>query len=152
MDETHKANLKKLADYLSSIEPGYNKFDMGEFMMNEQDQRFEPYDFQALNECGTSACAAGHSVDAGIVTAEEVEIYYNWMHLIADKFGVTPAYEDPEFRWLFGSCWANIDNTPVGAAARIYEFLESGVPSQADKMLLEDLYPYAEIRDEWLNG
>jgi len=74
--------------------------------------------------CGTAACAAGHGPHAGI---EKDSLEY-WREYIQRAF----CLRSNSWSWCFDAEWADIDNTPEGAAKRILYLLFSG---EEDKLI-----------------
>ena len=142
LDEERVANLRKLADYLSALPAdGPTKFDMYAFFKDESEY-LDPVDAkQAINHCGTVACAIGHGPAAGIKPAEDCN---DWLDYAKDMFIGHGAPSANAYLWLFGSDWTEIDNTPQGAAKRIYHMLEYGVPVNFQSYRSEDLDTYYE--------
>jgi hypothetical protein len=81
-------------------------------------------DRHMFGTCGTVACAIGHSIAAGVVPPECV---LSW-RLIAEEFFVHD--NSIEWSWCFDADWQTVDNTPKGAARRIYYMLRNGVPKE----------------------
>lgn len=132
MTITHKQRLKnlaKLADYLETLPNDLETFDMGDFYVRDDEDTIE-YITTGETHCGTPACALGHGPAAGIImSSENLETYksvlYNsaWRsylnNFVEGHFLSTPA------EWLFAGAWVAIDNTPHGAAARIWAYLDN---------------------------
>lgn len=109
-------NLKRLADYLANGNL-LAEFDMGSYAEDSFAAR--------ACDCGTIGCAAGHGPYAGIPKRTDER----WAHYVYRCFLPDMAGNSLEvFYWLFSPIWANTDNTPQGAAKRIYYALEYGVP------------------------
>lgn len=112
-----RANLIKLADF---IEKKYNvlNFDMTYYMINDDDDHFiSACIANATYKCNTIACAIGHGPMAGIDT-KPIEAWGNY----AKRVFIDTVNKGSVF--MFNSAWKNIDNTPLGAAARIRYFLD----------------------------
>lgn len=109
MNEQQKANLIKLAIGLAdpALVKKYNLyFDMEDYT------------------CRSSACAIGFGP---LLVGERKNCEFSHWEKYSDRvFGQT-AWSDLGF-WMFASTWADVDNTPKGAAARILYALEYGVP------------------------
>jgi hypothetical protein len=131
--ETQK-NLEILSTHLKKVSAV--KFDMTFFIQNIEQTEDYLSRFRAAvdttiitigapdyNACGTVCCAAGHGPNAGIDPLPGE----NWGTYI-DRCFAAPA-DSPLFDWLFDGGWADVDNTPEGAAARIDYFLEHGIPA-----------------------
>lgn len=140
MNKTHRKNLKKLADYLWDLPRNYNHFDMGDFCVIDDPILYMPIEphetscgIKELDYCGTAACAAGHGPSAGIKARKDED----WRQYVGRVFGCGDSlpddgFEYAAFEFLFDSYWNDVDNTPKGAAKRIYYFLENGLPSKSD--------------------
>jgi len=122
-----RKNLNKLADYLDASTPP-PKFDMMFFFMRRQGNNLgnlnDPYQIkdEFYTECDTVACAVGHGPLAGI-KAKKGETWATYAFR-------TLCSCDDSFDWCFAQYWADHDNTPKGAAARIrYMLSEKAVPS-----------------------
>lgn len=122
--QRHRDNLQTLADYLDTVP--LESFNMGHYR----------------SSCGTVACAAGHSPDAGIgVAPPRGASPRKWDAYLKQHFGVSyRSGSTPRYRllvWCFGDCWCEVDNTPRGAGARIRYYLDHGLPSReaTDDML-----------------
>lgn len=105
-------NLTRLATYLE--QPALKlDFHMEQFC-TRQGLSYRPIEWQ----CGTVGCAVGHGPAAGIAPLPNE----SW-----------PAYAERVFMldqrkwlWCFSPHWSHIDNTAVGAAARIRYLLHYG--------------------------
>jgi hypothetical protein len=131
-------NLVQLARYLRSLPADYGKFGMSDYFVKRSAGDWSPTGAATgLQECGTSACAAGHGPVAGIVPRPNE----GWAQYTGRAFGaVFSAYVD----WLFHPGWDWEDNTPRGAAARIAYALANPDPIRnADFKLLKP-HVYAE--------
>lgn len=135
-----KINLEKLARLLERrIEPP--KFEMSSFMsfngywMNNMGHALQYYknefdekgnEAAVYNHCGTSACAIGHGPLAGI----RIKKTEDWSDYSARVF-IDQYKENGGVAWgfLFSGSWSDYDNTPSGAAARIWYFLKNGAPA-----------------------
>ncbi|MDH7796400.1 MULTISPECIES: hypothetical protein [unclassified Beijerinckia] len=122
----HRENLKKLADYLATGTTAC-RFDMGSFCRDEYGDDLAPL----VHECGTVACAAGHGPAAGIEPIKKDE---SWTTYVRRHFGLS-LFSD-EGMWLFSGSWERSDNTPEGAARRIYWLLDEGLPSNWHKQMM----------------
>ena len=78
------------------------------------------------NYCGTAACAVGHGPLAGIPIKKNEDFAEYSSRVFIDDIDS----DDHALAWqfLFASSWVNIDNTPKGAAARIWLLLDKGLP------------------------
>lgn len=114
--EQKRANLKALADYLDT---GITEYEFGMAQFWEE------------HECGTVACAVGHApfvLGLPVPVAPLARSAKNWAVFAEDRLLPSGYIEDCEFDWMFGEFWVRTDNTARGAAARIYWYLEHGVP------------------------
>jgi hypothetical protein len=138
-------NLRKLADYLLALPEGYQHFDMTSFFANSLLDEDEWWDFEDnpcnltkkhYNVCGTVACAIGHAPAAGI-NCKGLNSFWEVAEL---KMGLPRILYEPinEWRWLFASNWADVDNTPQGAGKRIHWLLDKGLPSDWNEQLCGD--------------
>jgi len=128
-------NCHKLADYLDALPDDYDKFHMGEYM---QKAEHPIYLFdgdmgclqKVFNECGTSACACGHGILAGIAPKENV--FIEWLGYSKECFVGGDEDWDKNIGWyfVFSSHWNNL---PKEAAARLRIFADSGVPEDWDR-------------------
>lgn len=123
MLKKHRDNLTKLANYLAALPKDYQDFDMRDFNYDGEES-LEITDRQY--DCGTVACAVGHGPAAGIRVYKDAD----WWDYCKRAFGITRYNADDDydgdFEYLFGSEWAEYDNTPHGAAARIRTYLALG--------------------------
>lgn len=136
MNDFHRANLLTLAQGLMRAVPPPT-FDMTDFIavpnpdydadvVDGWEDETNPlqleseFKLELYHECGTTACAVGHGPLFGIAPVP----YENWKDYMYRAFGVT--MWDDEYEWLFSADWADTDNTPVGAAARIFYHLATG--------------------------
>lgn len=119
LSDFHKANLRKLADYLKTLPVDYTDFDMVAFF------RWKDY---LKPECGSVACALGHAPHAGIGRMP-LNKGFDWGLYCHRYFGFDNGLA---WIWFFSARWAFVDNTPHGAAARIEWFLKfGGIPADA---------------------
>ena len=75
----------------------------------------------AIPECGTIRCALGCGLLAGVPCGTAS----TWRDYCTAKFC---PFEGDIYEWVFCSNWRQTDNTPLGAADRIHQLLESGCP------------------------
>jgi hypothetical protein len=108
----NKENLKRLADYLST---GSLKaqFCMSSYSENKRHDSRE-------SDCGSVGCAVGH----GPFVGPDMKKFptETWNGYCSRVFGVDTS--TTLWNWLFGAYWAEVDNTPRGAAARIKYWLD----------------------------
>jgi hypothetical protein len=121
MEAKHKENLLKLARYLWDLPENYAHFDM-EYYFNVAGALRPPRSGELPTGCGTVACAVGHGPAAGIKPSD----YVGWRHYTSEAFGARVL--DPVWEWCFDARWSRKDNTPRGAAKRIFYMLENGAP------------------------
>lgn len=130
---THQLlNLKRLADFLYDPSIPKHYFDMGTFQLRTNNplgylgvDGKEVLPYQVEPECNTIACAAGHGKAAGCGSRFPGE---DWGNYVERTFGTEPSSQ--AFIWLFAHEWTDRDNTPIGAAQRIYWYLTRGIPDQ----------------------
>lgn len=134
LTEENKSNLKKLADYLSALPEEYSHFDMETFYRRIIIDHYEKYNFKNfddgtyLNECGTVACALGHGPAAGIEVGDSTNWYAYGLKFIEEN-----SSNEQVWGFLFSVEWVKIDNTPQGAAKRIYWILDGNkIPVRND--------------------
>lgn len=137
----NKTNMRLLANWLMTNEKHLvetNGFNMGYFR-SDQNQKME--DFVSPEQCGTAGCALGWgpatgvpalaAIEADFYTAEEGFVktldYDRYcrrvMQIDTNKID-TP--DDAQWVWCFDEGWTPIDNTPRGAAIRIFYLLDHG--------------------------
>lgn len=142
----NRDNLRKLADYLMA---GNLKKDFSMAAYCEVGLPGEP-DFDSivspqLHACGTVGCALGHGPDAGIAPLDDE----SWNDYMERAFGIPlgPSMDQisPAYHWLFGFGWTLTDNSIQGAAWRIYEFLDNGIPDDAVAQM-DGEAPYSRVR------
>jgi hypothetical protein len=123
MNNINRKNLKQLADHLWSLPADYNHFDMSFYFGKFGDEFLDLEPPEAVNmnviECNTAACALGHSFAAGLPYNNESF----WEDYCQDVFGIS--VNSRIYDWCFSSDWTETDNTPKGAAKRIYYLLEN---------------------------
>lgn len=132
----NRENLKKLADYLSAGNTGM-VFSMHDYCTsgdNDYDvDYYDPFKYT----CGAVGCAVGHGPYAGIPVGVND---HTWDMYCERVFGV----DEDEWDWCFSSMWRFVDNTPQGAAKRIYFMLERGVPANFVEQMQGIGYVFAE--------
>lgn len=115
LTRTQRKNLFKLAAYLNGELK--TKFHMRHFHLEE------------LTTCDTVCCAVGSGPFAGV---GRIPRHGDWVPYATKHF----TNGDAElFSWLFSGAWARVDNTPEGAAKRIFYFLEHGLPKNAKSQM-----------------
>jgi len=138
----NRTNLLRLAQYLDTLPTDYSHFDMKFYVQNGGIQGgFDPINISHLSDCGTVACAVGHAPSIPGLEAAPRE---RWDGYVSRVFGIRTEEYDEEFLFMFGSGWADVDNTPAGAAKRIRYFLNHGVPDDFD-CDDSDLTPFVEL-------
>lgn len=132
-----QANIKKLAEHLKTLGTNDNRFDNVSFDMQFYCRFLDVEDDVEDNDCGSSACAVGHYA---ILLGADVEVdgvdmpngdSLTWVQFAQKYVGINPCGWSEQqicFDWLFSGEWDVLDNTPLGAAARIEHFLEHGIP------------------------
>jgi hypothetical protein len=172
MNDNHRNNLLKLADYLESLPENYGHFDMFRYASHQGDcdlpqdvnimAATAPQDF--LSNCGTVACAVGHGPAAGIMPSPklladtELQNFpdFSWNDYVQEAFGIrldgmvenhfdqdVHRQEHLRFDFMFGSKWSHWDNSHYGAAARIRYYLDTGL---VHLVLGETMQRYAPYR------
>lgn len=141
----NRKNLKLLADYLWNLPEGYEHFDMYFFHTGAD----TPSD--AHISCGTAACALGHSPYVqGLPGPLEGERWFQYSGRIFDlNSGFLKGWD-----WCFSSDWAEIDNTPKGAAKRIYYLLSLRNEDDLTRFSYskEDVAMYQDMTPEDVEG
>jgi hypothetical protein len=114
-------NLIKLAVYLRTLPADYRQFSMTFFYWDPgKDPNLTSSflsDMELLDQnhpCGTVACAAGHGPAAGVPRADDERDWNKYLDRAFGGSNVKSVYCP-----MFSADWANWDNTPRGAAARI---------------------------------
>lgn len=129
-------NLAKLSTYLreKASQDSRLKFGMETFYSSNP------------HLCGTSACAIGHyalmlgwePVNGGVTPpakqglencpADRGEVL-GWLTFSRQVLGLSSrGATEHDWNWMFSGEWGEVDNTILGAAARIDYYLERGVP------------------------
>lgn len=119
----NRENLEKLARFLWNLpeEDATKRFDMKDF----NTRHGSPLSLVGDKEiCETASCAVGWGPTAGILPTKEDSTWVDYCdnHICEGN--------TPEWYWMFSSAWREIDNTPKGAAKRIFWLLENGVPTR----------------------
>lgn len=137
LSPTAEENLRRLSHYLKNLPSEGLGFDMGTYYTRPNYHRREP--------CPAVACAIGHyavmegwkAEGGGAVPPPKIaakvlgegETCMPWVPFANTIIGVPYRKGDRHIGdWVFGSDWADVDNTTIGAAARIDYLLEHGVP------------------------
>jgi hypothetical protein len=122
-----RKNLRKLANYLLNLPKGYVHFDMNliaEIPSSSEDGP-EPIDAaKFFKNCGAVGCALGHGPAAGI----KAHAWEDWFSYCQRVFGFDD--QSAGWSWAFDESWRELDNTPQGAALRIFYMLDFGIPSK----------------------
>ena len=137
LTDQQRANLLKLAEGLLTlpdlIESQGLHFSMKDFFKTEprSPKRRIASTIEDYN-CGTAACALGYGPYLGITPNPGED---SWFDYADEAFGtctpgrmVTDA-QSMLWNWLFSNRWTSLDNTPDGAARRIFWFLKNGLPA-----------------------
>lgn len=118
MKEEHKNNLLTLAKYLEKLPENYEHFNTSRYYQTNISNNYPKDTIECnLSKCGSSACALGHGILAGIPWPEGKE--GDWYSYGKEQFGIEPYTR--EWSFLFGVNWPN---DPKKAAERIYYLLE----------------------------
>ena len=137
LTEEHKKNLLLLADGLEGIPQEF--FDMGWY-------RSEGEITKNLTDCGTVGCALGWGPFIKGIAPKE-EHYGNYVGLYFERYTkmfMSSTYS-PAWQWCFASRWRHTDNTATGAALRIRELVNNGLPiTWWDQMNDSKIYMFAE--------
>jgi len=116
----NKDNLRKMAEYIRTIPE--NLFDMQIFRA--------PGNYKEV-ECNSVGCVIGHCthLDADNVLRNYTRFHDDSIrfHKWAEDFTEMGMYS-ASFQWCFDSEWADVDNTPEGAARRIEWLIDKGLP------------------------
>lgn len=107
-------NLKRLADFLIDF-------------VSSETLNFNMVTY----ECGTVHCAAGFGVAIGFPKLTDE----SWAFYVRKVFGIIVGSSG--YDWCFNSRWAHVDNTPQGAAKRIYWMLKHGIPKNYHEQLYD---------------
>lgn len=109
--------LRELAIYLSKLPADYEQFNM----MQYDSHYVKPANalFARMNtNCGTVACAAGHL--PYLPNAPKPELTETWTEYTLRVLFNRQDWDSAMFDYMFAAAWRNIDNTPHGAAKRIW--------------------------------
>lgn len=151
--------LRLLAEYLHSLPENYEHFDMTVYLCDVEDEIHN-------NECGSSACALGHSpfaklpdlnIDDYVFLFDSGELVcVDWDKLSHDYYGVKG--NSFEWKWMFSPMWTYIENTPKSAADRIIKLcdvIENGESFEELENNFHELVDYGlyddELNWEWGN-
>lgn len=135
LTEEQVGNLRKLSAYLLTLPVDYPKFAMSSFTSGDDGGGG---DTVRVPECGTAACAAGHGPTAG-VDPEPGETWAGYSYRAFIDYG-------DGWDWLFSACWAEVDNSAHGAAARIDYLLAHGLPDNYwNQMVGDEPISYREL-------
>ena len=136
--EQQRALLGRLARHLYKLPKGYSHFDMGTYHGVGRGRHQVDKTLQYFRQCGhrlygygVVGCALGHlpTVDGAPVSDGPFDTWEKYVRrhltpLIFDRRG-SPT---DAFDWCFSTAWVGTNNTPRGAAQRIWWFLENGLP------------------------
>lgn len=126
--QQQEENLRKLAVHLFANVVKSN-FSMADYFKYKNDQGFEciaterttPIKPHMYNECGTIACAAGHGPElGGSLKNLPTE---RWRDYVARVFGAND--NGALWPYLFSGIWKAYDDSPQGAAKRIFSVLRT---------------------------
>ena len=137
LDEEALDNIQELADHLKtvalSLKSNYFDADVVKFGMRHFVNEAK---FTQDNVCHSSACAVGHFAvmrgyeynHDGIGSIDDDD-FVDWSDFSEDYIGISQSGDQEIiWDWLFSCRWSELDDKPLGAAARIEYFLEHGVP------------------------
>lgn len=112
-DPLHR-QLGELADFLWNDPRPHEegKFEMADVATGWNQYIDDPC--EALNQCGTAACACGWEA----LRSGDLDLYST----IADNLGVDTNW------WMFGGGWSILDSSPFGASFRIDHYLKHRDP------------------------
>ena len=150
LTERQRENCRKLAvyHYAGDVHLSPMGFGMDFFCMSHGKKNVDHVGpFDVPDWCGTVGCVVGHGVLAGIPARDDQtswsEYSKNFVSLACDSYGdVAPAYATPSclnlmvWDWCFSADWSRTDNTPEGAAKRIFWMLEFGIPQDFNAQML----------------
>jgi hypothetical protein len=136
-------NLKKLALFLWDLphEDAEYRFGMSNFNSRHED----PFSLLAdKNVCSTVSCAIGWGPTAGIKPQWGDHTWNKY----SNRHFARPCTR--EWNWMFSGFWSDTDNTPKGAAKRIFWFLErGGVPPVFFEAQSESKWKDGEYNDSY---
>ena len=137
MEKRHRDNLKALALFLLDSRPDL-KFSMEAYIQNEGRSNISTKQdyFKATNECGTICCAVGYMplIDPTVFEYSRTKLL-NW-RLICEGFCGLEDHTD-NCTWLFSPLWEYADNSRLGTAKRIINFLRVGRPINWEGQLIK---------------
>lgn len=118
----------------------HNHFDMAVFIRDADRNRFVSSSMREkqvvtdeVNICETAACAAGWGAvfhkQLRVKVPADVNGMVDWVKFIKILLGTESG---PSVDFLFAGFWSGVDDTPKGAAKRIWYALTHGVPVPAD--------------------
>lgn len=138
----HKVRLYQLAMHLWGLPDDYENFDMSCYNQRtttrwdhdwgcEVTGSTEILGLESMQiKCNTSACAIGHApsifpkVALKLDLIVESNVFYWWSEVCEMILGVVE--DDSLYFFLFNEGWDDVDNTPKGAAKRIFFYLMYG--------------------------
>lgn len=127
LDRKRERNLRQLATYLWHL-PKSRFGKTHQFSMSQFDNNIFKSEANST-DCGTAGCAVGHAPYAGI----HKKLGETWTEFSERQlFCATSPSEYARYQFLFGYSWRAKDNTPRGAARRIFCLLNGqAVPGSA---------------------
>ena len=134
MNAAERRRLRKLGKFLPTVIP--KRLDFSSYTSDKRSAPCHAKKF--LSDCGTSACMLGWAAYLFPKLSAKCSAFEC---LSNELFGISISTRDWGF--LFGSRWAELDNSPEFAARRIHLYLEKGLPSKWR-------YDTAESEWEWL--
>lgn len=137
-------NLQKMADYIKAIPQ--EMFDMANYRKFKGiGLKGKDAEYRYLNvdvECGSVGCVIGHCVilDENVDHIPRLRLnnidYKTWSERFTGLLEKSSAWH-----WCFGSLWATVDNTTLGASKRIEYYIKNGIPNN----WLDQLYGKAPL-------
>ena len=154
LDPQVKDNLIRLSRYLKSLPPETKSFDMGTYCFRRSND----------SKCPSAACAIGHyavmegweAKNRGAVppphlegkVGETLEGAIPWVQFANEVIGVPYRKGDRHLGdWIFSSEWSDVDNSALGAAARIDYYLEHGIPEKFLMSNSTSKYNYSMVEE-----
>ena len=136
----YEHNLRYLAAFLNTLPDDYDAFHMGYFCGAEGGWEHDPAEVKgAMKHCGTVACAVGHLSLLGFRPQQDES------HGAFSERVLGLPFDDEDsllWAWCFSGNWANIDNTPKGAAKRITFLLTASEEEVGKATRLFDDFTY----------
>lgn len=141
-----RRNFAKLAVRFRDLRPnGYKgRFSMTTYCTTPIKIIGPQESIKSLQECGTSACLAGHAKYLNIGKRSRKA---DWESFVREQFGVTYSI-GRAFPWVFGPYWNNDRNKAV---KRIAWMLERGWPNGKEFNCAKNTYPvgFDTYKPDW---